>query len=158
MLGRRCAVDADQVAECVLHSSLIQPADISSLDEASWLASDLHQFTELLLPSHLHKDALKLITRPEVLDTREKRSWFIMETFGSFVDGYDFDEAIGVSMGTAVAVIGLPAEDVLDLISQLNDMEFDLDDGSRDGTIAFLRSWADGCSFPTEWERTDVDK
>ena len=102
------------------------------------------------------EEALSVVLRLEVVQSRASRVYCIMESYASFSwKGYEFDEQHGTRMATGVAQMRLPLGDVLELIARLNEEEARAkarnqhgDHNDRASTVAFLRTWAEATGAP----------
>ena len=78
-----------------------------------------------------------------------------MQSYGTFFDDWQFDVGIGTRMGSGVAAMGLPIEQILDLIPLLDIEEMEaevegwIDTRNRVATMAFLTTWATDSAFPS---------
>ena len=71
-------------------------------------------------------------------------SRFIMQSYSRFYDGYEFNGVDGAVMGTAVAAMGLPIKQVVNLFDRLDDEEDEaqnegwVETRDHDGTISCM--------------------
>ena len=135
----------------------LEPQLATDLEQASYLAADVRMFADEMGLSHT--DLLgQLLTMPAMhVLSQEARSWLIMESFAIFHDDYAFANADGARMGSAVASMALPLDQVLNLITELSEHEGRAEDQGwvngryREATVAFVRTWAHDAAFPHTW-------
>lgn len=139
-----------------------------NLEEANCVISDLRDLVSSMRAAKSsfnvdENDVYKHLLSPHVTKARSSRSLLIMEAYAHFYEEYEFDAVMGATMGSAVAAMSIPMDDLCDLIPRLVAEETDAEaDGAVDtrgyvATIAFLRAMTHDSAFPTTWASADLN-
>ena len=105
-----------------------------------------------------------ILKDPKMITTIAGRSYFIMQSYACFYDEYEFNATMATTMGSAVAEMGLPIEQVIDLISKLDEHEGEAEAEGwsatrfRNATAACLTAWATDADFPSSFAPGDIHK
>lgn len=157
---------AELVSDAFLAMDGMRTLRVESIEEASLEVSDALAFREGLAERQGFSVGvtalLSFLVHPDVIHSSDGRSWYVMQTFAEFVDGYCFEDLDGVIMGKAVAAMHWPIEDVVNLIVKLNENESLAEfhgwttSSGRSATVAFIRAWARDSNFPRAWAEADL--
>ena len=153
----------------VVQARSLNTGTIEDFEDAHCFAADLEDaFCSLYRYSHSRgfavrfEDVVQLAISSDRVVDGGFRLHFLMGCFGSFFEGYSFNELDGRRLGSFVASCSMPLADVLTLTSMLDEEESAAEEmGSaqeREGTVAFLHAWAEGSNFPSGggWASGDV--
>lgn len=164
----KCPRASEWTEELILSSYLAASERGDSLGDNIWIDdADTIVFELRELVFHMRRtagergfrveydDLIELVIKdPKMITTTTGRSHFIMQSYGKFYDGYEFDETDGIRMGSAVAAMDLPIEQIVNLFDRLDDVELEAQDGNtidthgHVATTACITVWAQETGFP----------